>query len=153
MQMTACGKGTAACIWQPAAAFARQPGNHFVLDGHPASCSALRCSPHALNVQASTPPFKYLSFKVIGERIPLAAVQVRLFPDADWLDMARSGADYWQIIEYASVPKELTPDDPLDFKITCADGNVLTERVLVPSDMFCSFQDPACKYHTGTVQC
>lgn len=104
-------------------------------------------------MQASTPAFSYLSFKAIGERIPLAAVQVRLFPDAGWLDMARSGADYWQIIDYSTVPKTLNPADPLDFKITCSDGTVLTEPGLVPADMFCNFQDPACKYHTGTVQC
>lgn len=115
--------------------------------------SVLHCLPHAVNVQASTPAFSYLSFKAIGERIPLAAVQVRLFPDSDWLDMARSGADYWQIIDYSTVPKDLNPADPLDFKLTCSDGTILTEPGLVPADMFCNFQDPACKYHTGTVQC
>lgn len=103
--------------------------------------------------QANVRPFKYLSFKAIGERVPLAAMQVRLFPDADWLDMARSGADYWQIIDYSAVPGELDPANPLDFKITCSDGTTLIEHGLVPADMFCSVQDPACKYHTGTVQC
>lgn len=106
-----------------------------------------------LHVQAHVRPFKYLSFKAIGERVPLAAMQVRLFPDADWLDMARSGADYWQIIDYSSVPGELDPANPLDFKITCSDGTTLTEPGLVPADMFCNIQDPACKYRTGTVQC
>ena len=106
-----------------------------------------------LDVQASVRPFKYLSFKAIGERLPLAAMQVRLFPDAGWLDMARDGADYWQIIDYSTVPAELAPANPLDFKITCSDGTTLTEPGLIPADMFCNFQDPACKYHTGTVQC
>ena len=103
-------------------------------------------------VQASTPPFAYISFKAIGERIPLADMQVRLSPQAAWLDMARSGADYWQLTNYTNVPA-LNPADPLDLRITCSDGTVVTESGLVPADMFCSFQDPGCKYHTGTVQC
>ncbi|KAA6424865.1 MAG: eukaryotic translation initiation factor 2 subunit alpha-like [Trebouxia sp. A1-2] len=69
-------------------------------------------------VQADERPFAYLAFKAIGERIPLAAMQVRLFPNASWLDMARSGADYWQINDYATVPAVLDPNNPLDFNIT-----------------------------------
>ncbi|DBB16324.1 TPA: hypothetical protein ACH3X3_014630 [Trebouxia sp. C0006] len=64
-------------------------------------------------VQADERPFAYLAFKAIGERIPLAAMQVRLFPNASWLDMARSGADYWQINDYATVPAVLDPTNPL----------------------------------------
>ncbi len=104
-------------------------------------------------LQADERPFAYLAFKAIGERIPLAAMQVRLFPNASWLDLARSGADYWQINDYATVPAVLDPHNPLDFKITCSDGKVLYESGLVPANMFCSFQDPKCKYFTGTVQC
>lgn len=104
-------------------------------------------------MQAGVRPFAYIAFKAIGERIPLVAMQVRLFPNAAWLDMARSGADYWQISDYSMVPGVLDPTNPLDFKITCSDGNILYESGLVPANMFCSFQDPNCKYFTGTVQC
>ena len=106
-----------------------------------------------LLLQANVKPFAYIAFKAIGSRVPLAAVQIRLFPNAGWLDMARSGADYWQIVDYTTVPTTLDPTNPLDFKMTCSNGNVLYENGLVPADMFCNFQDPGCQYHIGTVQC
>ena len=116
------------------------------------STYCMPASAYSVCTQATTPPFAYMSFKAIGERIPLAAVQVRLFPDSGWLDMARTGADYWQLTNYSNVPM-LNPADPLDFRITCSDGTTLTEPGLVPAEAFCNFQDPKCKYQTGTVQC
>lgn len=104
-------------------------------------------------LQSNESPFAYLAFKAIGERIPIAAMQVRLFPNGAWLDLARSGADYWQISDYSKVPGVLDPSNPLDFNITCSNGKTLYEGGLVPADIFCNFQDPDCKYFTGTVQC
>ena len=120
----------------------------------PASMCSIEIQTMAVQMlQANVRAFAYIAFKAIGERIPLAAMQVRLFPGAGWLDMARTAADYWQLVDYSTVPAVLDPANPLDFNITFSDGTVLYESGLVPADMFCSFQDPDCKYFTGTVQC
>lgn len=105
-------------------------------------------------MQSHANAFKYMAFKVIGERIPIAGVQVRLSPNQPFIDMARSGADYWQINDYAQVPVlQLDPSQAVDMLIECSDGQRHFELGLVPAQMFCSFQDPDCKYTPGTVQC
>ena len=95
-----------------------------------------------------------MAFKAIGERIPITGVQVRLFPGASFIYMARTSADYWQITDYAQLPvAELDPKSPVDMLIECSDGQRHFENGLVPANMFCSFQDPDCKYTIGTAQC
>lgn len=105
-------------------------------------------------MQADASAFQYMAFKAIGERIPIAGMQVRLFPGTSFIDMARTSADYWQIADYAQVPvAELDPHSPVDMLIECSDGQRHFELGLVPAKMFCSFQDPDCEYTLGTVQC
>ena len=105
-------------------------------------------------MQSHANAFKYLAFKAIGERIPIAGVQVRLFPGHPFIDLARTSADYWQIDDYSQVPVlQLDPTRPVDMLIECSDGQRHFELGLVPAQMFCDFQDPDCKYTPGTVQC
>ena len=105
-------------------------------------------------LQADASAFKYIAFKAINERIPIAGVQVRLRPGLPFIDMARTSSDYWQVNNYSQVPvSKLNPEDPLDMLIECSDGQRHFELGLIPANMFCSFQDPDCKYTQGTVQC
>lgn len=109
----------------------------------------------AANVmQADASAFKYIALKAIGERIPIAGMQVRLNPGEPFIDMARTSADYWQILDYSNIHvPELDPRNPVDMLIECSDGQRHFELGLVPANMFCNFQDPDCRYTQGTVQC
>lgn len=89
--------------------------------------------------------------QVVGQRIPLSAVQLRL-QDGHWHDMKLSGDGYWQPSAGLSFAQD--PKAPVDVRVYCSDGSEpKVQAGLVPDSMLCAYQDPACPAVQGTIQC
>lgn len=89
--------------------------------------------------------------QVIGQRIPLSAVQLRL-QDGNWYTLKVSGDGYWQPIESLSFTQD--PNEPIDVKIFCSDGSApKVDKGIFPSQMLCAYQDPECQAQEGSIQC
>lgn len=89
--------------------------------------------------------------QIIGQRIPLSAVQLKL-QDGKWYDMHLSGDGYWQPTSGTSFAQD--PDKDIDVRLYCADGSPpKTETGIRPRDLLCAYQDPSCQPKQGTIQC
>lgn len=94
-----------------------------------------------------------MKMMVAGFRVPVGSLSISIDGGETWLDMARSGDNYWQPV--ADLPQVLDEKRPLAIMVTCGDGEgakVLGSAV-VPASCLCAYQDPDCKHCISKVQC
>ena len=91
-----------------------------------------------------------LPVQVVGQRIPISKVQLRL-QDDNWHDMQVSGDGYWQPVQ--GLPFAQDPQAPVGVRVFCSDGSPPKVDSVIPARMLCGYQDPQCQTVEGSIQC